>query len=139
MSEAMRAAATLYNDPWYYSRSEVRIRNNRIRRQRIFRRQIITVSFLISLLIFLFVFLGTSFMSDAQSDDFVPQFKYYSSLTVHAGDTITDIASVYYSEDNYDSLSEYIAEICTLNHISDSNKLRAGEALIVPYYSSEYK
>ncbi len=139
MSDAMRAAAALYNDPWYYSRSEIRIRNNRIRRKRIFRRQVIAVSLLISLLIFVFVFLGTSFMSDAQSDDFVPQFKYYSAITVHSGDTITDIASAYYSVNNYDSLSEYISEICSLNHISDSNKLKAGEALIVPYYSSEYK
>ena len=29
MSEAMRIAASLYNDPRYFSKSEIRIRNNK--------------------------------------------------------------------------------------------------------------
>ena len=138
MSGAMGAAG-LYNGPYYYSRSEVRIRNNRIRRERIFKRQLIILSILVSLALFFIVFLGASFLSDAQDDEYVPMYKYYKSITVHADDTINSIAEYYYSDDNYSGINEYISEICRINSISDPRMLRAGEQLIVPYYSSEFK
>ena len=84
MSGAMGAAG-LYNGPYYYSRSEVRIRNNRIRRERIFKRQLIILSILVSLALFFIVFLGASFLSDAQDDEYVPMYKYYKEALCCSG------------------------------------------------------
>ncbi len=140
MSEAMLAAARLYNDPRYFSPSEIRIRNNRIKRQRIVRRQIIVLSILATLFLFVTIFMASSFMADAQSDDsFVPEFKYYKTITVHSGDTIWEIANDNYNANHYDDIYKYIDEIKNINAIDDSDSLSAGEALILPYYSSEFK
>ena len=75
MSEAMRAAASLYNNPRYNSVSEIRIQQNKIRRQRIVRRQYFLLGLTIALVIFLFAFIGTTVMSSAQSDEYEPSFK----------------------------------------------------------------
>ena len=139
MSSAMYAAASLYNDPRYFSRSEVRIRANKIRRQRIFRRQVFILASVVALIIFTFLFFGNTLKSDAQSDTFTPEFKYYTAITVHTGDTLWSIASDNYNSDHYDSISAYVGEICMINQISDQQSINAGECLILPYFSNEYK
>ena len=78
-------------------------------------------------------------MTGAQSNDYTPEFKYYTTVTVHEGDTITKLAKEYYSDNHYDSMNNYIYEICTLNRIGDKDKVRAGESIIMPYYSTEFK
>ena len=139
MSEAMYAAAKLYNDPRYFSDSEIRIRNNRIKRQKIVRRQFTLLFAFLTLVLFISIFIGTTLMSDAQSDDFVPEFKYYKSVTVHTGDNIWNIASDYYSPEHYDNMNAYVFEICNLNRINKSDNIKSGENLIIPYYSTEFK
>ena len=139
MSEAMRAAASLYNNPRYNSVSEIRIQQNKIRRQRIVRRQYFLLGLTIALVIFLFAFIGTTVMSSAQSDEYEPSFKYYKTVTVHSDETLWNIANANFSEDNYDNLNEYIGEICMINAISDPDKINAGEDIVVPYYSAEFK
>ncbi len=139
MSDAMMAAASLYNDPRYFSRSEVRIRNNKLKRQRIFRRQIMLLGFATAVLIFVSILFASSIMADAQSDEFTPSFKYYKTVTVHAGDTLWSLAQEEYSEEHYSSIREYMSEICSINRISDTSNLKAGENLIMPYYSTEFK
>ena len=139
MSEAMRVAASLYNNPRYNSESEIRIQQNKIRRQRIVRRQYFLLGLTIALVIFLFAFIGTTVMSSAQSDEYEPSFKYYKTVTVHSDETLWNIANANFSEDNYDNLNEYIGEICMINAISDPDKINAGEDIVVPYYSAEFK
>lgn len=139
MSSAMYAAASLYNDPRYFSKSEVRIRANKLRRQRIFRRQIFVLASIVALMIFAFLFFGNTLRSDAQSEDYKPEFKYYTAVTVHSGDTLWSIASDNFSEDHYDSLNSYISEICSINQISEAESINAGECIILPYYSNDYK
>ena len=78
-------------------------------------------------------------MSGATSDAYEPEFKYYKSVTVHSGDTIWDIAQEYYSEDNYSSFNSYLYEIISLNRLDSEGTLKAGENVIIPYYSKEYK
>ena len=56
MSEAMRAAASLYNNPRYNSESEIRIQKNKIRRQRIVRRQRVTLALVIAMILFAMIF-----------------------------------------------------------------------------------
>ena len=139
MSEAMRAVASLYNNPRYNSVSEIRIQQNKIRRQRIVRRQYFLLGLTIALVIFLFAFIGTTVMSSAQSDEYEPSFKYYKTVTVHSDETLWNIANANFSEDNYDNLNEYIGEICMINAITDPDKINAGEDIVVPYYSAEFK
>ena len=139
MSEAMRAAASLYNNPRYNSVSEIRIQKNKIRRQRIVRRQFMLLGLSIALVVFLFILMGTSIMSSAQSDDYQPEFKYYKTVTIHSNETLWNIADVNFSSDNYDSLNAYMVEICKINAISDPNSIKAGEAIIIPYFSTEFK
>ena len=139
MSEAMRAAASLYNNPRYNSESEIRIQKNKIRRQRIVRRQFMLLGLSIALVVFLFILMGTSIMSSAQSDDYQPEFKYYKTVTVHSNETLWNIADGNFSSDNYDSLNAYMGEICKINAISDPNSIKAGEAIIIPYFSTEFK
>ena len=139
MSEAMRAAASLYNNPRYNSVSEIRIQQNKIRRQRIVRRQYFLLGLTIALVIFLFAFIGTTVMSSVQSDEYEPSFKYYKTVTVHSNETLWNIANANFSADNYDNLNEYIGEICMINAISDPDTINAGEDIVVPYYSAEFK
>ena len=139
MSEAMRAAASLYNNPRYNSVSEIRIQQNKVRRQRIVRRQYFLLGLTIALVIFLFAFIGTTVMSSAQSDEYEPSFKYYKTVTVHSDETLWNIANANFSEDNYDNLNEYIGEICMINAISDPDTINAGEDIVIPYYSAEFK
>lgn len=139
MSDAMYITAKMFNDQHFLNESEMRINRNRIRRQRIFRRQVMMLVAAITLVLVFVSFMKFSFHVDAQSEDFKPQIKYYTSVTVHSGDTLWSLASERFSEENYKNLNSYISEICKLNHISSADDLKAGESLIMPYYSSEYK
>ncbi|MBQ3796170.1 MAG: LysM peptidoglycan-binding domain-containing protein [Butyrivibrio sp.] len=121
------------------SRSEERIRRNRIRRQRIIRRQYTVLFSLITIILFLGIFMFSTILSDARSDDNIPDIKYYKTITVHTGDTLLDIATEYYADEHYKSINGYLFEICTINKIKDADHLNAGESLIIPYFSSEFK
>lgn len=62
-------------------------------------------------------------------------YKYYTSVQIERGDTLWNIAGNYIT-DEYDSMEEYIAEICELNHIS-AEDIHTGGYLTIPYYSNE--
>ena len=121
------------------ARSEERIRRNKLRRQRIFRRQFALLLFVITLFIIFGVFLGTTLMTGAQSDDYVPEFKYYTTVTVHEGDTVTKLATKYYSDNHYSNFNNYVFEICSINRLGEKDNIKAGENIIIPYYSTEFK
>lgn len=139
MSEAMMIAASLYNDSRYFSESEVRIRNNKIQRRKIVRRQFIMLMAALSVLIFIIMFNIFVFNSDAQSDTYIPEYKYYKSITVNYGDNLWTIANDMYSSDHYDDMNDYITEVCNINNLADASDIIAGKSLIVPYYSTEFK
>lgn len=65
-------------------------------------------------------------------------FKYYTNVTVEAGESLWEIAGEYVDGVHYDSRESYIAEVCSINHLADENSITAGQMLIIPYYSSEY-
>lgn len=64
-------------------------------------------------------------------------FKYYTSIIVEAGESLWDIADDY-MDGHYNSRDNYIAEVCSINHLDEKGTIIAGQTLIVPYYSSEY-
>ena len=121
------------------SLSEMRISRNRRRREAIFRRQIIVLALLGSFIIFMASFMLGTIMTDAQSDNYSPEFRYYKTVTVHSDETLWDIAELYFSPDNYRSMNQYITDICHINNLGDPDMIRSGEAIIIPYYSSEFK
>ena len=119
------------------TKSEKRIRNNRIRRQRQLRRNILmtffTVAFVLSLSIG-----GFAFGSKAQDKEEIVLYKYYANVEVQYGETMTDIAETYFCDDKYEDYKDYISEVMQINGLY-SEELSAGSYLIVPYYSTEFK
>lgn len=75
--------------------------------------------------------------AEASSEQGLITYKYYTSVTVQEGETLWDIANTFMS-DEFSSIQKYIAEVKNINHLSNA-KIYAGEELIVPYYSLEYK
>lgn len=73
----------------------------------------------------------------ASSENEAFKYKYYTSVTVEAGETLWDIAGEFISDD-FESVKDYIKEVKHINHITE-DRIYAGEELIVPYYSYEYK
>ena len=65
-------------------------------------------------------------------------FKYYTSVTVEAGETLWSLADEYIDYDYYKDKNKYISEVRTINHLDDDYTIIAGQTLIVPYYSEEY-
>ena len=117
--------------------SERRIYNNKIRRQRQLRRNIIMTFFTIMLIMILsFGFFGIG--SKAQDKEEVILYKYYARIEVQYGEELEDIVQKYFCEDRYDDYKHYIAEVMYINGMYDE-KISPGTYLVVPYYSSEYK
>ena len=65
-------------------------------------------------------------------------YKYYTRITVGAGESLWELSDDYMDDVHYDSKKEYIAEVCSINHLEDADGITAGQSLVVPYYSSEY-
>jgi cell division protein YceG involved in septum cleavage len=59
--------------------------------------------------------------------------KQVTTVEVKKGDTLWDIASLYFT-DEYDDLNEYIEEIKDSNGLV-SDEIHAGNYIIIPYYA----
>ena len=139
MSDAMYAAVSLYHDPRYCNKSEERIRLNKIRREREYRKQVTLLTLALVLLLSVVVFGVTAIHSNAENSDYKVEYKYYKSVVVGYGDSLWNIAQDNISYDHYDNVDEYISEVMNINHISDQNTITSGCTLTVPYYSDTYK
>lgn len=139
MSDAMYAAASLYHDPRYFNKSEERIRLNKIRREREYRKQVTLLTLALVLLLSVVVFGVTAIHSNAENSDYKVEYKYYKNVVVGYGDSLWNIAQDNISYDHYDNVDEYISEVMNINHISDQNTITSGCTLTVPYYSDTYK
>lgn len=117
--------------------SERRIRNNRIRRKKELRRHILTCILMLTLTIGSSL-LFFSFRAKAQSSDEEILYKYYKSTVVSAGDTLWDYANEYGTNRYYDDQQEYISEVMQMNGL-DSDRITAGQYIVLPYYSAEFK
>ncbi len=67
-----------------------------------------------------------------------PEYKYFKSYELERGDSLWTIAEAHMDE-HYDSIEDYIDEICIINSIRVDSQLIAGTNLIIPYYSQEFK
>jgi hypothetical protein len=139
MSKALMAAARMYDDQRFLSKSEIRIYKNKLRRLRIVRRQKFMLGLAVALMVFVFYFIASTLVLDAQDSSYTPEFKYFKEITVNAGDTLWGIACDNISYSHYGDVADYISEVCSINNISAEGDLLAGESLIIPYYSTEFK
>ncbi|MDO4332105.1 MAG: LysM peptidoglycan-binding domain-containing protein [Eubacteriales bacterium] len=113
-----------------------RIHRNRIRRIRQLRRRMI-FSFIILCFSAMTGILGCSFLSKAQADGAEISYKYFTSVRIEPGDTLYSIAQEH-ADEHYSSTDAYIEEVCRTNHLT-STEICAGDYLIIPYYSSEFR
>ena len=117
--------------------SERRIRNNKIRRQRQLRRNLLmgTVTLV---LILMFTISGLSVGFKTQAKESVVLYKYYANIEVKYGENLWDIADTYFCEEKYKNYEHYIAEVMHINGLYNT-EVSAGSYLIIPYYSEEFK
>ena len=139
MTKALMTAASLYNDQRFLSKSELRIYKNKIKRQRIVRRQRIVLGFIAALIIFAIIFFASTITLNAKVDSSDILYKYYKPISVQAGDSLWSIAAANISYEKYDSIESYIAEVRSINHLEEDDVVLAGEDLIIPYYSKEFR
>lgn len=116
--------------------SELRIRNNRIRRTRQLRRNMIMFFLTIVLVICLSV-IFFSFKTKAQSHEEEVLYKYYKSIMVSEGDSLWKYAQMYGDNQYYDSYEDYMQEVMNMNSLEDDTII-TGQYLILPYYSREF-
>ena len=117
--------------------SERRIRNNKMRRQRQLRRNIMFTVITVVLVLTLSIG-GFAFGSRAQDKESEVLFKYYKNIEVQYGETLEDIADTYFCEGKYSDYDHYISEVMQINGLYNE-EVSAGSFLIIPYYSAEFK
>lgn len=114
------------------SRREIIARRKRLQRMH----GIISISALILSIVIVFSISGM--VTNARSTDDKPEYKYFKSYEIEYGDSLWSVASDHY-DSHYESVEEYIEEICIINSISSDSRLIAGSHLIIPYYSFDFK
>ena len=67
----------------------------------------------------------------------VTYYKYFKNVKIESGDTLASLADRY-NEPDVRSDADYLDEVCTINNIRPDN-IEAGDYVVVPYYSPEYK
>ena len=117
--------------------SEKRIRNNKIRRQRQLKRNIMMLIFT-SVLVLTLSIGGFAIGSKAQDKEELILYKYYTNIEVQYGETLWDIANTYFCEEKYRNYNHYVSEVMQINGLY-SEEVSAGTYLIVHYYSAEFK
>lgn len=116
--------------------AEKRIRLNRIRRKRELRRHILLFMASACLIVILSV-AGGCLISRAQTKDTVNCYKYFTSIQIQKGDTLWTLADRY-ADEHFKSRESFIREVMRTNHLTDDS-LTAGDYLIIPYYSDEFR
>lgn len=114
------------------SRSERRIRNNRIRRRREMRKNFLLFVMTLCLIVTTSITVS-SFRSNAKNDPAQETCRYYKSITVSEQDTLWSIAETYMDEMHYDSIQDYISDVMHINNLKN-DAIYADAHLIVPYY-----
>ncbi len=110
--------------------TEIRLKKNTVSRRK---RTVVAAALAICLVL---VFSGSLLVS--AKEESTPEYKYYTSVQVKAGDTLWGLADQYLTGSEGVSRADYIRELQQINHLSGDN-IYAGQTLTVVYYSAEYK
>lgn len=106
----------------------------RKRQQRI--RGILSISTVIVSIVIVFFISGMN--TSAHSIHDKQEYKYFTSYELQHGDSLWSIATEY-ADEHYESIEDYMEEVCVINSITEGSTLVAGTNLIIPYYSEEFK
>lgn len=106
------------------------------RKFRAFKRKMVMMILAVILFCNIGIFSGMMISSAKESSE-NQLFKYYSVIDIEYGDTLDKIAGEY-ADVSITDPDEYIDEIIFINHL-ESDKICAGQKLVIPYYSHEFK
>ena len=122
-----------YNDTYYIHSLKKRLdRQKQVNRAR----NMLLILFTL-ILIFVISFFIVSFSSQARDMEHQTSYKYYKSIQISNGDTLWSIAQNNMDE-HYSTTAQYVDEIKQMNSLS-SDRIVAGNYLLIPYYSTEFK
>lgn len=105
----------------------------KMRRNKKYRKNIISKAFMIlaAICIMLIVFTKNGSTADAASCEQNTQMKTFAKYIIDEGDTLWDLALTY---GNGVSVTEYISEVKSINHLGNEDYIVSGRILIIPYY-----
>lgn len=112
---------------------ERKILLNKRRRNAQLKRRITIGAFSLTILLILTAGLFT-IRTSAQESSKDNLYKYYKSITVAPGDSISAYAEVYAIPGYHDN---YVKEVMRMNQLF-TDEINAGMSLIIPYYSTEF-
>ena len=107
-------------------------KKSEIRRRRILHRRMI--KFLFALTAVILFATGFGAIHSYALENKPVSYKYYTSIVIKKGDTLDSIAASHMTS-QYSSRKKYVAEVCSINHLDDQSIIKAGNHIIVPYYS----
>lgn len=116
----------------FNERSEMRIINNRLRRNRELRRHVL-IFFITVVLMVTMSLLFFSLKANASGES-EKVYKYYLTVEIKAGDTITSLSEEY-GKEGY-SLKDFTKEVKYINNLDDDETLKAGSFIVVPCFST---
>lgn len=106
------------------------------KRTRQLRRRVI-IGLLSVILVIVIAILARPFAQKTSASTTVETYKYYTSMTIESGDTLTSIAKAHM--DLYPGdVKDYVSEVMYINSLS-TDTIYAGNTLYIPYYSYEMK
>lgn len=91
------------------------------------------ISIIVTIVVLAILFAAVFHMDASESDATHASTKYFTCIQIQPGDSLWSIAEKYMT-DEYQSIDDYIDEVCFSNHIEDESQITAGTNLIVPYY-----
>lgn len=108
--------------------SELRIINNRKKRNRELKRHIIMaiVGAILFIAISIIAFSQRSVASDGSEEVL---YKYYKSIQVCEGDSLTSLSKQY-----SDNTKSFVNEVVFINSLENADSIKAGDYIVVPYY-----
>ena len=116
---------------------ELRLYKRQLRRKQQIRRRIFGMIATICVIVFCAVsYQGIRSLASSGEDQL--KFKYYTQVTVAYGESLWDLSDEYIDYEEYKNKTEYIEEVQSINHLAEEDSIRAGQTLIVPYYSYDF-
>ena len=79
-----------------------------------------------------------SMTARAKSTKGADDYKYYTSHMIMPGESLWSIAEENADNVHYESVQDYIDEICFINGLNNSD-LKIGDYILIPYFSNELK
>lgn len=129
---AGRKSSTLPVSKW-----DIRIRDNKRRRNAEIRKHVFQLVFAAVFICVAVLFINRmiSQAGDVKEGDI--SFKYYKNICLEEGETLTSIAEIYADEEHYETVDQYIQEVVYMNHLKSADDICSGYYLIIPYYANE--